>query len=78
MEYQTEPIEQEQEAMLDRKQIAVDLRELGIDVDFEDWDGLDDNEVLGNVATLALMYGFDIEEVLKIIAGIEKIGEIEL
>lgn len=65
----------EQEPVLDRKEIAVNLRRLDIDVDFEDWDGLDDNHVLGAVGTLALMYDFDIEEVLKMVAPVEGFAE---
>jgi hypothetical protein len=48
--------EVENEPMLDRKRIAVD---------FEDWDGLDDNDMLGSAATLAAMHDLDVEEVLK-------------
>ena len=57
--------ERENQPPLDRKEIAVNLRQLGIEVDFEDWDGLDDNDVLGYVAQLGLMHGFDLDEILE-------------
>lgn len=66
---------QEQEPILDRKEIAVSLRHLGIDVDFEDWDGLDDNDVLGAIITLAIAHDFDMEEVVKTITPVEKFAE---
>lgn len=66
--------EQSQEPVLNRKEIAVALRNLDIDVDFEDWDGLDDEEVLGNIATLAAMYDFDVEELLGAVTPLEKFG----
>ncbi len=53
--------EKVQELLLNRKEIAVNLRRLDIDVDFEDWDGLEDDEVLGAVANLAAMYDLDLE-----------------
>lgn len=60
---------------LNRREIAVALRQLEIDVDFEDWDGLDDNDVLGSIATLAVMYDFDVEEVLSQVVPLEEFGE---
>lgn len=72
----TEFINERDEApSLDRKVIAISLRRLGIDVDFEDWDGLDDSYVRGRVATLAAQYGFDIEAVLTNVAPVEEGGE---
>lgn len=63
--------EMEAEPVLDRKEIAVNLRRLGIDVDFEDWDGLDDNDVLGDIVTLATVHDFDMDEVLESVTPIE-------
>lgn len=63
------------EPKLDRREIAVELRKLGVDVDFEDWDGLDDNDVLGSIGTLALIHDFDVEDVLKTAAPVEEFGE---
>lgn len=40
------PARQEEAISLDRKGIASRLRERGIDVDFEDWDGLSDERVI--------------------------------
>lgn len=63
------------EPELDRREIAVELRKLGIDVDFEDWDGMDDNDILGSIGMLALMHDFDIEDVLKTTSSVEEFAE---
>ena len=53
----------EHTSKLDRKNAAVWIREnLNVHVDFEDWDGLTDNQV----RTLVIrMYGFDTDDVVS-------------
>lgn len=60
------------EQFLSRKDIAVKLRQLGVDVDFEDWDGLDDNDVLDIIVTLAMMHNLDLDEILQLTVPIVK------
>ena len=42
------------ELVLNRQQLAISLRQQGIDVDFEDWDGLCDYSVSRIAAVLAV------------------------
>lgn len=54
------------EPQLNREPIVASLQEQGIDVEVEDWQDYDDNEVIGDIATLAAMYGLDIDRLLEI------------
>jgi hypothetical protein len=56
-EYQSSP--EHQEPPLDREAIVTHLQEIGIDVEIEDWEGDDDNDILGNIAGLAAEYDLD-------------------
>jgi len=51
------------ENQLDREAIIEYLQELDVDVDLSDWEGDDDNDILGHIATLALMYDHDVDEI---------------
>lgn len=55
----------ERDQQLNRREIAVKLRQLDIDVDFEDWDGLDDVDFLGAITMLGTIYDFDPDELLN-------------
>lgn len=61
-----------------RAQIVERLVELGIDVTAEDVNDLDDNELLGVVATYADSHGYDIEEVLIAVAEVEVVAHDEV
>ena len=52
----------EYEPALDRNALIEGLQGLGVDVQIDDWDGGSDNDVLGHIATLSLMYDLDHEE----------------
>ncbi len=59
------------EPRLDRVEIVNRMRELKIDIELEDFEGLDDNDVLGVIGTYAIQYDFDIEEVLRYTVPLE-------
>ena len=65
----------ELEPSLNRLELVESLKQLGIDVDLNDFDELDDNDLLGVIATLGLEYDFDLEEVLRAVVDVEKVGE---
>jgi hypothetical protein len=66
------------EPTLNRVEIADHLAELGIDVQLGDWEEMDDNDVLGNIATLAMMYDMDIDETMEAIGvPVEKRNNLE-
>lgn len=68
-------LEYDQEPIIDRPSVAIKLRELGVDVDFEDWDGLDDNEVLGMIAMFSSQYDVDMEELFEAVGiDIDNVG----
>lgn len=66
-------VEHQTEAKLDRQHVVGRLRELGVQEDLEYLldDELDDNECLGEIATLASMYGLDPDDVLRETTPIE-------
>ncbi len=69
------PENQNNEPKLDRQLVVGRLRELGIKEDLEylfDEHEFDDNVLLGEIVTLALMYDLDMDDVLPEVAPIEK------
>ena len=65
MRYEASPGQYETVHVLDRAGTAVALREKGIDVDFEDWDGLTDESVLETLMHLLHGSGIDMQDVVK-------------
>lgn len=59
------------EPCLDRGEIVRLLQELDIDIELEEFDGQDDNDVLGVIATYAAMYDFNEEDVIKYVVPVE-------
>lgn len=54
-----------QEGSLNRKEIAIRLRQKSIDVDYEDWDGLSDEDVVERVWSIVFIRGgIDFEEII--------------
>ena len=51
MEHLSSNRQETDKKVLDRINFAINLREYGMDVDFEDWDGLSDYEILGLVGS---------------------------
>ena len=57
--------ERERETPLDRVRIVERLKVLGVDdVELEDFEDQDDNDVLGTLANLALMYDLELDDLL--------------
>ncbi|MEO8691818.1 MAG: hypothetical protein ABI397_03485 [Candidatus Saccharimonas sp.] len=69
-----------EESKLDRELVAGRLRELGVQEDLAyllNPEELDDNEVLGEIVTLATMYDLDIDDVLRETTPIEQRNEVD-
>ncbi len=64
-EYSPGSPEFETEPALDRVALVERLQSLGIDVELEDWEDEDDNDILGTLATLAMQYDIDMDELFR-------------
>lgn len=64
--------EQSGERPLDRSLVVGRLQEYGVNVELEDFEGLDDEEVMGDVTTYALEIGIDMDDIFPEIFPIEK------
>jgi len=64
--------ESEPEHSIDRELIVGRLQEYGAEIEPEDLEGLDDNDVMGVLATYATMYDLDLDEILPETLPIEK------
>lgn len=70
--------EQSGERPLDRSLVVGRLQEYGVNVELEDFEGLDDNEVMGDVTTYALEFGIDMDEIFPEIFPVVKRFKSEL
>lgn len=69
---QQDPELEQGELVLDRVKIVRLMQELKIDIELEDFDGLDDTDVLGAIAANAAVFDFDPEEVVRYVTPTEE------
>ena len=67
----TSPEQEPTEAAIDLVLVVGRLQELGVEVELEDFDGLDPNEILSHIASYATMYDIDIDDILPQVTPIE-------
>lgn len=70
--------EQDNTYPIDKELVVGRLQELGVDIEPEDLDDLDDEEVMTVILTHATMYDLDIDDVLRETAPVEKRRKEEL
>jgi|GEM_PF-5753193 len=59
------------EPKIDLRLVVGRLQEYGVVVEMEDFEGLDPDDILGDIANYATMYDLDIDDILREVTPIE-------
>lgn len=67
----TSPEQEPTEAKIDLRLVVGRLQEYGVEVELEDFEGLDPDEVMGDIVNYATMHDLDMDDILREVTPIE-------